>query len=341
MMPPRRTAPFNPRGFWHWRHAPVVVVLAAAVAATLPPYLVATWPAPLEAFWAWLNRGHGADGVTNGATLRDLGLILLGLMALPLLVWRSITAHRQAARQFRQLESGQRGNRYGRLQDAAGMLGADSRQERMAAMFVLDELRREDPAAYHVPVMRLLTACFEDTRGPERPPNGEPSAAGGGNIYTEDEKRLLFRTLGARDDRMKRAERAAGYHPELRGARIPAPLSCHFLDFSGFDFAKMDLSGIRFEGCDFSRAGLDRCGLRHCAFFRGAMKGVHMTGNAIDGATFHRVEGLSPRRLKHNAYDCEDGRPAAFIDATTGEEQPVDVTPAPEAAGGRTAAEPA
>lgn len=322
-----RTAALESRDFWHWEHAPVFALLAAAIAAALTPYLIATWPAPLEAFWGWLNQGHGADGVTNGASLRNVGLLALASFGLPLLVWRSVAAHRQAAHHIQQVEAGRQINRNGRFQRAAETLGADSPEERMAGLVTLDELRHEDPHAYHVPVMRLLTFCLSNMRAEDSAGVGSGAATGWESRYSDDELRMIFLMLGARDELMKRAERSLDYRPKLIDGRVPAPLVCSDRDYRGFRFERMDLSEIRFERCDFSEAGFDRCQLRECEFVRGKMAGVTMTSNAIDGAVFDRVRRLGPEFLNSNVYAKASGS-ATFTDASTGEKRHIEVDPA-------------
>ena len=57
--------------------------------------LIASWDWLSTDIWDWLR--DGPDGVESGSTtVRNLGLVVAGLIALPLAIWRSLVAQRQA-----------------------------------------------------------------------------------------------------------------------------------------------------------------------------------------------------------------------------------------------------
>lgn len=104
---------------------------------------------------------------------RNFGLILLGLIGLPLAIWRSKTAHdqaktandqaktaiRQSEHTATQIALAQQGQLADRFQKASEMLGSDSLSVREAGIFALKELVRTDQSdIYYLPVQELLCA---------------------------------------------------------------------------------------------------------------------------------------------------------------------------------------
>ena len=67
-----------------WIPALVVLLVVSAVVISF-----VFWDC-LETFWSWLTNGE-----SGSTTIRNLGLVLAGLIALPLAIWRSKVAERQ------------------------------------------------------------------------------------------------------------------------------------------------------------------------------------------------------------------------------------------------------
>ena len=82
--------------------------------------IVQNWDWLSNDVWNWLGAAPNEEArqETNSTTLRNIGLVVAGLIALPLAVWRSTVAHRQA-------EIAQRGLLNERYQKGAEMLGND------------------------------------------------------------------------------------------------------------------------------------------------------------------------------------------------------------------------
>ena len=74
--------------------------------------------------WSWLQDG-GDTSESNGATLRNVGLIIAGIVGLVLALWRGIVAGRQADAARGQVELGQQGLLNERYQKGAEMLGSE------------------------------------------------------------------------------------------------------------------------------------------------------------------------------------------------------------------------
>lgn len=98
--------------------------------------------------------------------VRNVGLIVGAIIALPIAIWRSRVAERQA-------DIAQQSVLNERYQKSAEMLGSDVLSVRMGGIVALERLALEHPSQYHVEVMKLLFAFIrhpiEDLRIADRP----------------------------------------------------------------------------------------------------------------------------------------------------------------------------
>ena len=104
-------------------------------------------------FWCWLSAGE-----SGSTAIRNLGLVVAAIVALPLAIWRSIVAERQAATAQRQSETAQRGLLNERYQKGSEMLGSHVLSVRLGGIYALTRLAREHPGDYHTQIMSLLCA---------------------------------------------------------------------------------------------------------------------------------------------------------------------------------------
>ena len=135
-----------------------------------PPWWIAAWTVILVGVaggaWvscpAWLTGGESAS-----TTLRNLGLLLAAAIGLPLAIWRSIVAERQADAARRQSDTAMQMLLNDRFQKAAEMLGnADVGSVRIGGIHALARLASEYPGSFHIPVMQLFSAFVVDrTKG--------------------------------------------------------------------------------------------------------------------------------------------------------------------------------
>ena len=104
-------------------------------------------------YWDWLAGTESAS-----ATIRNIGLVIAGSLAIPLAIWRAVVADKQASSAHRQNAIAQHGQLNERYQKAAEMLGSDVLSVRIGGVHTLRDLAVEEPNQYHVRVMRLLCA---------------------------------------------------------------------------------------------------------------------------------------------------------------------------------------
>ena len=91
------------------------------------------------------------DEESLSATVRNIGLVIGGVVAILLAVWRSVVGSRQA-------DTAERGLLNERYQKGADMLGNHVLSVRLGGIYALQQLADEYPQQYHVQVMRLFCA---------------------------------------------------------------------------------------------------------------------------------------------------------------------------------------
>ena len=134
-------------GFW-W---------IAAIAAVLVIGGLLSWR-----FWDDLAD----DRESLSTTIRNLGLVIGGIIAMLLAVWRSRVAERQA-------NTAQQSMLNERYERGVEMLGSDVLSVRLGGIYALERLASEHPQQYHVQIMKLACAFVrhptKDANFPEQP----------------------------------------------------------------------------------------------------------------------------------------------------------------------------
>ena len=215
--------------------------------------------------WKWLRTGSG--GLESGSTtVRNLGLVVGGGIAIWVAYWRSVIAQRA-------------GLLNERCQKGAEMLGSEVLSVRLGGIYALQRLVQDQPRQYHVQVMRLFCAFV-------RNPTKEAAAATSGvpatghpivKIAREDVQAALS-VIGDRSVGDMKLEKKEDLAPNLFGANL-----------SGANMARANLAGVILAGADFSEANLAGADLT----------GVVLIGPRPSGVNFVRVtrERLAEARL--------------------------------------------
>ena len=212
----------------------------------------------LEVFWDWLT-----DGESGSATIRNLGLVLAAIIALPLAIWRGVVADRQASAAQRQAETAQQSLLNDRYERGAEMLGSHVLSVRLGGIFALARLAEEHPEEYHIQMMELLCAFVwhppRDANLPEQPKDAEKF------ILREDVQAAL-RVIGTRSDKHRRLAVKGAFYINLHGA---------------------DLRGGDLPGLNFSSPSVDMIeSMSLHQIFSNANLRTDMSGAKLDGAQF-------------------------------------------------------
>ena len=179
--------------------------------------------------WFYWEDLHGdIDSVST--TVRNLGLIIGGIIAMLLAVWRSTVAERQA-------NTAQQSLLNERYQRAAEMLGNDVLSVRLAGIYALEHLAVEHPEQYHVEAMKLLCAF---ARNPTKEDVEGEEVESTRTDRPRDDVQDAMTAIGRRNEARIRLERDSGFKLDLRSA---------------------DLRRVRLKGANLSGAVLDEANL--------------------------------------------------------------------------------
>ena len=301
------------RGFW---------VTASTIVAFIEVLLVVT-------LWDWLSENESAS-----ATIRNVGLVIAGLVALPLAIWRALVADRQAS-------AAQRSMLNERYQRGAEMLGSEVLSVRTGGIYTLQRLSEKYTTSYHVQVMRLFCAFVR-----------HPTKDTGIEFHTEsdeeqDEQTLradvqdIMQAIGSRNLACISLERGEDFKLYLRGADM-GHLQVRAARLSGGWLTKANLSGAVLPHADLSSARLRQANLsaaqfRHAdlsdAKFWGAdlsrailydanLSGADLCGVDANSPVYKEpVHGLTQAQLDE-AWADSDNPPKldGVLDAETGEQ---------------------
>ena len=259
--------------------------------------------------WDWLGT-TGSNGATSrespSTTIRNLGLVIAAAIALPLAVWRSKIAGRQASIAQQDLLNG-------RCQTGAEMLGSEFLSVRLGGSFALDRIADEHPEQYHFQVMELFCAFVRHPNGSAdnaaAPIEEEASTSAAqfdegyqeGALNGEQEPRIrqdvqaIMDLLHQRSDKRVALEEKSGFKPDLRGAYLRhAILARTRLDRAVF--ANADLSYSRLKGASLRNAILRDTKLTGAKLSKANLCGATLAGADLSDAMFENTN-LSGTRL--------------------------------------------
>ncbi len=240
----------EPRVFW------ITALLAIGAAEVLFAFLQ----------WDWLSGSQDS----GSATIRNVGLVIGGSVALPLAVWRALVADRQASATQRQSATAEQGLLNERYRQGAAMLGSDVLSVRLGGVYALHRLAKEHPEQHHVQVMRLLCAF---ARNPVKSEELviERVVSGIAFPVLRDDVQAVMDSIGDRSDTDVALEKAEGFRPHLQQARLRgaflynanlreaflwgADLSWAYLGNARLDFTT--LSDVNLTSAQFSNVGED------------------------------------------------------------------------------------
>ena len=241
--------------------------------------------------WEWLRASE--DGkASNGDTLRNVGFIVAGVVALAIAVWRGVVAGRQANAAQRQTaiaqeqaETAQESLLNERYQRGAEMLGSPVLSVRLGGIYALQRLAEEHPEQYHLQVMRLFCAFVRN------PIYMEEEAIPDEELRPDVQAAII--AIGQRGNDVQRLETQADFRLDLRAVHL-AYADMEALNFAGVDlgdayFVGSNLLGIRLPhanlaGADLSGTNLRVANLSRTHLWRANLTGVDLMEADLPGA---------------------------------------------------------
>lgn len=247
-----------------------------------------------ETFRDWLLSDE-----SGSATIRNLGLVLAGLIALPLAIWRGLVAEKQA-------NAAQQSLRNERYQKGAEMLGGEELSVRMGGIYALQRLADEHPEEYHVQIMRLFCAFVryptrddlydDDIQVRHVPP------------FQREDVVTVLRAIGKRDEARKAHEKNVKYRLDLSTANISRLL-----------LFKVNLSGASCIGTQFVKTVLEQANLSEAILELAFLEKTSLRDANLSGTRLHSVTGLIQSQLDQaRAYPDNPPKLEGALDAETG-----------------------
>lgn len=242
--------------------------------------------------WEWLVQGE-PQGESNGATIRNLGLLFGALVSGFLVAWRNSTAGREAdaaqtqaramqlqaeaalrtteaaletaSRQTeaaqRQVETAQRDVAQERFQAATALLSSDSLRDRLNAIETLRVVaHRSREHHLEIVVQTLCTFARHPDGRPEEPDESDAATTAG-----------LQEALPARED-------------VVAAVRAAASLLKDVADRAEGSELRLDLNGIRLAGADLSSIDLT-----HASLVAADLRGADLSRANLNQANLHRA----------------------------------------------------
>ena len=249
---------------------------------------------------------------TNSETLRNVGILIGGGVALVFGIWRARVADRQATAAQEQAKAalGQLGATQEQLEIAresllsdtyqrvAEMLGSDVLAVRLVGIYGLQQLAEDEPSKYHIRIMKLFCAYVKHPTGREQ--DEHP-------IYQRIDDPLdlpvpsadvqaVMNAIGSRSAQGRSIELAKDFTLDLRGADLVG------IDVHGMNFARADLRSVRLFhanliNADLSQARMNEARLEaaslHCTnFFKAALHAAELGDCVAEKANFCKAKLL-------------------------------------------------
>ena len=223
--------------------------------------------------WRFWDELRG-DQESLSTTIRNLGLVIGGAIAVLLAVWRSRVAERQA-------DTAQQSLLNERYERGAGMLGSDVLSVRLGGIYALERLAAEYPEQYHVQVLGLLCAFVrhpKEDEGYQRKlaeKNTDPKTFS----FLREDVQAVMDWIGSRGEAQIAIEKDAKFELDLKGA-----------DLVHGQFINANLSGAMLQGSNLSHANISATDLSGAYVNHAILKGATLTDVDLTGARVWRID---------------------------------------------------
>ncbi len=256
--------PIKSLGFWVtiW----TIVVLAAGVVVFIY-------------FWDRLSE-------TDSTKIRNIGLLIAGVIALPLAIWRSWIGERQVSTAQQNLLNE-------RYQKGAEMLGDSVLSVRLGGIYALQHLAEDHPEQYHIQIMRLFCAFMrhptEDSSMSINEHEDAPSANKQKNncdVRLREDVESVLQAIATRSEQDLEIEKKSGFQPHLYATNLHAAkirgltryeVKLRDIHLNPRHSFNENLSNIVFSDVDLSNADLDFTNMSYAEFEETNLSGAHLS----------------------------------------------------------------
>ena len=283
-----------------------------------------------QALALWNMLGAEPEGRESlSTTVRNMGLVLAGIIALFFALWRIAVLKKQADAAEHQSDVARQSLLNERYQKAAEMLGSPILAVRLAGIYALQQLTHENPRRFHVQILRLFCAFVRHPPEDSQPKN-EIDAEGS---KLRDDVQEALRAIGSRNWWLIGFEKEAKFVPDLSHSDLRCGLlgglnlsgtRLNGANLSGANLQAADLSEAELMGADLSYAKLERADLhetdlRNAALQEAILMGADLydadlSGSRLPGAM---LQGAFLRKAVLNGADlsCSNLRGARLWEA--------------------------
>ena len=227
------------RGFW------VSVSVAVGVGGLIVAFV----------WWDWLS-----EGASRSEVIRNVGLLVAGMVAFPLAIWRALVADRQAS-------AAQQGVLSERYQKSVDMLGSDLLSVRLGGIYALQSLIEEYPEQYYVQTMRSLCAFVcNPPKDDDVDVNSYVDDRSGARIpKLREDVQAVMDVMRNRGDTLITLKRREGFRLNMRRANLKYA-ALDDLNLSNVNLSDANLSFARLAGADLTGTSLIGANLTGTSF---------------------------------------------------------------------------
>ena len=250
--------------------------------------------------WDWLQGG--TEYIGNAATVRNIALVVGGIVAILTALWRSLVAEKQATASKQQSQIAERVYLNERYRQAASMLGDNEIPVRLAGIFALERLAEDHPDEFRLEAIKLLV---EFVRTPPDLKHPQPKVWDGWMQLKRPATRKDVQAAMTAIAEMRRVD-------AIQNKRDPAWLDLHDAQLCGVEL-NMPLRRVNLQNANLMFAHLERRDLTGAqlqwANCRQALfEDADLSGAEMSDADF---SGVRARKCKFRGATM----PAKMIDA--------------------------
>ena len=251
--------------------------------------------------WKWLRTGSG-DLESGSTTIRNVGLVVGGGIAIWVAYWRSSISQRSLLNE--------------RSQKGAEMLGSEVLSVRLGGIYALQRLAEEEPKQYHVQIMRLFCAFV-------RNPTKDEEAGSRSTRGVREDVQAVMTVIGTRSDDDIELEVKEQFNLDLAWANLTGvsmlraiPISANL---AGANLAGASMLRATLLFTNLSRVLLNSTDLTGAYLDSTDLTGAYLSGTNLTGASLSGAKGLTQEQLDQAQADPADPpKLDGLCDAKTG-----------------------
>ena len=229
----------------------------------------------------WLHP-KTTEAASNSGTLRNIGLLIGGVLALVFAGWRAWVAERQAAAAQGQTETAQKGLLNERYQRGAEMVGNSVLAVRLGGIYALQRLAEEYPEEYHLQIMQLLCAFVRNPTASGSMTDKSRGAHSTGYPPLPEDVQAAITAISERSHIGQTIERNSTFTLDLNGAYlVGANLRQAALmraDLHGAHLINADLTYADLSGAKLTKAELKCADLTEATCSRAEIVSARLNG---------------------------------------------------------------